>query len=153
MTLNGALGWPTSHPLISLGQCARKVLEPRGAGYRHRGVCELVDKGLLTFLFWQTPRFFDLAKFRKHLLILFINSCSFRQAEKLYGVSMGAVKYEKGIRATGSGFRATDVFIGYIGGIVHDVWNAMGSYAVVLIPIRLTPEKLIKQLLYTRAFR
>ena len=73
-----------------------------------------------TFLFWQTPHLFDFAKSCKHLFVLFINSCSFRQVDRLDEVSMGAGHYNKGIHATE--LPASYVLIRYIGGVVHDVW-------------------------------
>jgi DNA helicase TIP49 (TBP-interacting protein) len=53
-----------------------------------------------TFLFRQTPHFFDFAKSSKHLFVLFINCCSFRQVDKVDHVSMGAGHYNKRIEAT-----------------------------------------------------
>ena len=80
---------------------------------------------ILTFLFWQTPHLFNFAKSCKHLFILFINSCPFRDFKRLDEVSMGAVKYNKRIHATE--FPATYVIIGNIGGIVHDMWVVNGD--------------------------
>src|SRR6266540_3190567 len=50
---------------------------------------------------WQAPLSLDFAKPRKHLFVLFSNSCSFRLAEKLDHVSMGASQYDKRVQATG----------------------------------------------------
>src|SRR2546422_4206912 len=38
----------------------------------------------------QTPHCFDLAKLRKHLVILLVDACSFRHADELDHVSMAA---------------------------------------------------------------
>lgn len=87
----------------------------------------------MTFLFWQTPDVFDVAKPCKHLFVLFISCCSFRQAERLDHVSMVAVKDDKRIHATRR--PAADVFIGNIRGIVHDVWKVTGDDTVAFVRV------------------
>lgn len=93
---------------------------------------------MLTLLFCQTPHFFDFAKFCKHLFVLFINGCSFRQAESLVHVPMGAGQYDKRLHATE--FPAADVFIGYIGGVVHDVWHVKGDDTVAFFRVEIRSQ-------------
>src|ERR1700674_2331707 len=96
----------------------------------------------------QAPDFFDFAKSCKHLFIFLVGGCSFRYPDKLDEVSVGTVKYDKGIRAGlpapmlaevmqlfGSRACPTYVFIGYIRGIVHYVRNVGSSHVVICIRI------------------
>src|SRR5256885_15744433 len=81
--------------------------------------------GSLTALSWQTPDVFDVAQSCQHLLVLFVDCCSFRHAERLDHVPMVALKDDKRLHATG--LPAADVCIGNIRGVVHDVWKVDGD--------------------------
>src|SRR6266404_8345245 len=101
----------------------------------------------------QAPDFFDLAKSSKHLFIFLVDGRSFRYPDKLDEVSVGTVKYDKGIRAGlsapmlaevmqlfGSRAGPAYVFIGYIRGIVHYVRNVGSSHVVIYIRIDVCPK-------------
>src|SRR5467141_5468454 len=101
----------------------------------------------------QAPDFFDFAKSCKHLFIFLVDARSFRYPHKLDEVSVGTVKYDKGIRAGlpapmlaevmqlfGSRACPAYVFIGYIRGIVHYVRNVGSSHIVICIRIDVGPK-------------
>src|SRR5208283_2325500 len=93
---------------------------------------------ILTFLFWQAPRFFNFAKSCEHFFVLFVNSRSLRQVDRLDEVSMRAGHYNKRIHA--AEFPAAYVFIGYIGGVVHDVWIVHSDDAVAFFRVEISPQ-------------
>src|SRR6266852_4972871 len=114
----------------------------------------------------QAPDFFDLAKSCKHLFIFLVDGCSFRYSDKLHEVSVGTVKYDKGIRAGlpapmlaevmqlfGSRACPTYVFIGYIRGIVHYVRNVSSSHVVICIGIDVSPKDWRQHVGNTGSFR
>src|SRR6516165_9993590 len=84
-----------------------------------------VSPPVLPLLFWQTPERVDFAKSCKHLFVLFVNCCSFCEAERLDDVSMVAVHYDK--RKHAAALPAADVFIGNTWGVVHHVWVVHGD--------------------------
>src|SRR2546426_6799667 len=86
--------------------------------------------GSLTVLSWQTPDVFDVAQSCQHRLVLFVNCCSFRHAERLDHVSMVALKDNKRLHATR--LPAADVYIGNVRGVVHDVWKVDGYDTVAV---------------------
>ena len=101
-----------------------------------------------TFLFWQTPHFLDFAESSKHLFVFFVNGRSFRQVEKMDHVSMGTGHMNKRIEATNTHAIIGDlytgpfpayVFIGHIGGVVHDVRQVCGVDAFIFIRVYVRP--------------
>src|SRR6266851_5648904 len=114
----------------------------------------------------QAPDFFDLAKSCKHLFISLVDGCSFRYPDKLDEVSVGTVKYDKGIRAGlpapmlaevmqlfGSRACPAYLFIGYIRGIVHYVRNVGSSHVVICIRIDVSPKDWRQHVGNTGSFR
>ncbi|MGD0663055.1 MAG: glycogen/starch/alpha-glucan family phosphorylase [Syntrophorhabdales bacterium] len=97
------------------------------------------------------PGYFVAKLIIKHLFVLFIDSCSFRQAEKLDHVSMGALHDNKGIHA--AELPAPYVLIGYIGGVVHDVWNVKGHDAVAFIRVKISSQHRRQHVRDTGSFR